>query len=84
VKLERLVPKDGTLYVMRHGTLGPSSAPKPLDWSFRASREEGSGTLGETRRMCFFVLAEGFPPNANEVTVKVRGVKFEIRPQLAH
>ncbi len=78
IKLEKTKFQDGTILLTNHGTVGAGS--RTLEWKLRAADEVGSGTLAQARRMCFYVLAEGFPSRQDEVTVKIRGVKFDIHP----
>lgn len=77
VKLERSKAQDGTILLMDHATV--PAGTRPFGWRLQSADEIGNATLNQTRRMCFFVLAEGFPSRQSEVTVKIRAVKFDIR-----
>lgn len=78
IKLEKHKYSEGTLLLVDHGVVGRGNT-KPLTWDLRESSEVGSGTLSQTKRMCFFVLAENFPAGKSEVTVMVSGIKFDRR-----
>ncbi|MFA5911097.1 MAG: hypothetical protein WC815_20170 [Vicinamibacterales bacterium] len=78
VKLEKSKFQEGTILLTDHGPVG--TARTTLEWNLKTSDEvTGGGTLAETRRMCFYVLADGFPARQNEVVVKISRIRFDRR-----
>jgi hypothetical protein len=79
IKLERTRFEEGTLLLADHGLVPVGR--KVMTWNLRNSDEVvGSGTLTQTRRMCFYVLADNFPSRQDRVTVKVSRIRFDRLP----
>jgi hypothetical protein len=75
VKLERTRHTDGTVLLLDHGRV--AGGKQALTRNLRAADELGSGTLGDTRRMCFLVLADRFPRTGENVVVKISKIRFD-------
>lgn len=75
IKIEKARSNEGTILLVDQGDI--VKGEQTLEWVLRnASEVVGSGTMSQARRMCFFVLADYFP-NVQEVTVKLRGIRFD-------
>ena len=79
IKLERTKFEDGAILFLDHGVVG--AGRKPVEWSIADSVQAGDGTLADAQRMCFYVLADEFPAQPDEVIVKVSWVQFDRRPR---
>ena len=75
IKLEKTKYEEGTILLADKEGVGQGE--RVLEWELKRSTEVGNGTLSQTKRMCFFVLADDFPKGLTEVVVRVSGIQFD-------
>ena len=75
VKLEKTKFDEGALVLADKGSF--PRGRKAYTWKLKdASEVSGSGTLGGTKRLCAFVLADDFPRGSG-VTVTISRIRFD-------